>query len=71
MIYGTPGYSADFDFFDGMSNNVAVCDIDACYTNNIPLPTIHDEQMYIRILNVIINFIFKLFLTHPFLDHEK
>ncbi len=41
-----------FDFFDGMSPEMAVCDIDACYTNNIELPCVPDETMYIRILNV-------------------
>lgn len=41
-----------FDFFDGMSPEMAVCDIDACFTNNIDLPCLPDEQMYIRILNV-------------------
>jgi hypothetical protein len=41
-----------FDFFDGMSPDMAVCDIDGCYTNNITLPNAPDENMYIRILNV-------------------
>jgi hypothetical protein len=53
MIYGSNTMINGFDFFDGISDEMAVCDIDACYTNNINLPNIPDEQMYIRILNVL------------------
>jgi hypothetical protein len=35
-----------------MNESTAVCDIDACFTNRIELPTIPKEQMYVRILNV-------------------
>ena len=52
MIFGTSYSTADFDYFDGMSDSMAICDIDASYTNNIDLPTLYNEQMYIRILNV-------------------
>ena len=42
-----------FEDFENISDNVAVCDIDASFTNNIDLPQIPDEQLLIRILNVI------------------
>jgi len=38
-----------------MSPEMAVVDIDACYTNNIELPAIPDETMYIRLLNLLKN----------------
>lgn len=55
-----------FDFFDGMSPDMAVCDIDACYTNNIELPSVPDETMYIRILNVSL-----IVSLHAFIDFEE
>jgi hypothetical protein len=52
VIYGSKIETAGFDYFDNMSPDMAVCDIDACLTNNIKLPTIPNESLYIRILNV-------------------
>lgn len=52
VIYGSNSACQGFDYFDGMSPEMAVCDIDACFTNNIELPSLPSEQMYIRILNV-------------------
>ena len=43
-----------FEDFENISGDVAVCDIDASFTNNIELPAIPDEQLIIRILNVTI-----------------
>jgi hypothetical protein len=34
---------------------MAVCDIDACFTNQIELPSLPSEHMYIRILNTLKN----------------
>lgn len=55
VIYGSNSSSYGFDYFDGMSNEMAVCDIDACFINQIELPTIPGEHMYIRILNTLKN----------------
>lgn len=57
VIYGSnPTVSAGFDFFDGMgSADMAICDIDGCFTNNIQLPTLPQEHMYIRALNALKN----------------
>ncbi len=42
-----------FDFFEALEHpEICICDIDAGFTNNIDLPSIPDETMYIRILNV-------------------
>ena len=38
VIYGSNSMVNGFDFFEGMSPEMAVCDIDACYTNNISVP---------------------------------
>jgi hypothetical protein len=43
VIYGSNSIVNGFDFFDGMSPEMAVCDIDACFTNNIDLPCLPDE----------------------------
>lgn len=60
MLYGSNSMVNGFDYFDSMQHpDKVICDIDAGYTNNIAqynngvdLPTIPDEAMYIRILNV-------------------
>ena len=52
VIFGVNSSLAGFDYFDGMNENTAVCDIDACFTNHISLPSLPSEHMYIRILNV-------------------
>jgi len=54
-LYGSNSMVNGFDFFDGMSPDMAVCDIDACYSNSIELPQVPDETMYIRILNTLKN----------------
>jgi hypothetical protein len=64
VIYGSQSYVADYDYFENLSPNIAICDIDASFTNNIELPQIPNEQMYVRILNVkIFDFCLILF-TH-------
>lgn len=63
-LYGSNSMVNGFDFFDGMSPEMAICDIDACYVNNISLPCIPDETMYIRILNVITIIFFQLTYRH-------
>jgi len=54
-LYGSNSVKIGFDFFEEMSPEMAVVDIDACYTNNIELPAIPDETMYIRLLNLLKN----------------
>jgi hypothetical protein len=58
VIYGSNSVCQGFDYFDGMSPEMAVCDIDACFTNNIELPLLPSEHMYIRILNVMLRNIY-------------
>ena len=57
VVYGSnPTVSAGFDFFDSMGlTDMAVCDIDGCFTNNIVLPVLPQEHMYIRALNALKN----------------
>ena len=63
LIYGSNSVINSFDYFDGLHHpDIVICDIDAGYTNNIAqfnnqvdLPSIPDEAMYIRILNVSCN----------------
>jgi hypothetical protein len=38
VIYGSQSYVADYDYFENLSPNIAICDIDASFTNNIELP---------------------------------
>jgi len=60
LIYGSNSMINSFDYFDGLQHpDIVICDIDAGYTNNIAqfnnqidMPLIPDEAMYIRILNV-------------------
>ena len=58
-IYGSDPMVHGYDFFDMYDDSSqpprAICDIDACYTNNLPLPQLPDEQMYIRVLNTLKN----------------
>ena len=54
LIYGSNSIMNSFEDFENISGDVAVCDIDASFTNNIELPAIPDEQLIIRILNVTI-----------------
>ena len=42
-----------YDFFAALEHpEIVIVDIDAGFTNNIHLPCVPDENMYIRILNV-------------------
>lgn len=53
VIFCVKDTLAGFDYFQEMDNkDMAVCDIDACFTNCIELPKVPEEQMYIRTLNV-------------------
>jgi hypothetical protein len=53
VIFGCNASMAGFDYFESLqSNEMAICDIDACFTNNLELPRLPSEHMYIRILNV-------------------
>lgn len=52
-LYGSNSMVNGFDFFEALQHpEICICDIDAGFTNNIDLPCIPDETMYIRILNV-------------------
>ncbi len=53
VLYGSnPSSEEGFDYFENLHPDMAVCDIDGCFTNSINLPELPNEQMYIRILNV-------------------
>lgn len=67
VIFGCNASMAGFDYFESLqSSEMAICDIDACFTNNLDLPRLPSEHMYIRILNVS----FRYDVIH-ILDFEK
>ena len=51
-IYATNNFQNSFEDFEEMSSDVAVCDIDISFTNEIDLPAIPNEKLIIRILSV-------------------
>jgi len=52
-IYGSNSMINNYDYFELLNHpEIAICDIDAGFTNSLPLPCHPDESMYIRILNV-------------------
>ncbi len=53
LIYGSNASQQGFEYFDGLKPEMIVCDIDGSFTNSIDLPKLPNEQMFIRILNVI------------------
>jgi hypothetical protein len=74
VLYGSnPTVSAGFDFFMGLgSADMAVCDIDGCFTNNIDLPTLPQEHMYIRALNALKNSKISLYdKAYPNYENKK
>lgn len=50
-----------FDYFDSMAklnglNNLAIMDIDGCFSNSLEFPSLPFEQLHMRSLNTIKNF---------------
>lgn len=55
-----------YDYFEALNHpEIVIVDIDAGFTNNISLPCLPDENMYIRILNV------SVFIFINMIDFEK
>lgn len=47
-----------YDYFEALDHpEIVIVDIDAGFTNNLSLPCLPDENMYIRILNVMFKLI--------------
>ena len=46
-----------FEYFEELrKDNIAICDIDGSYTNNLPLPALEDEKIILRSLSALKNF---------------
>jgi hypothetical protein len=62
LIFGSQSSEMGFEYFDGLREDLLVCDIDGSFTSytpsigkndeKVPLPKFPNENMYIRILNV-------------------